>query len=147
MSDDIFDAFFADDSTASDVPQILASLHIRGSTLDPDFVTQHLGVAPSFSARRGEPLPAPEGEPADTGTWSYRLDVPADTELGDAVDMLLARFPSDSTLWSELTEAYTIDITCSLLLRAEHQRTVLDAAVLERLGRLGLSLSFEFHAP
>jgi hypothetical protein len=145
VSHELFDVF-ADDSYTSNAPDVRASLRIRGDTLDPDFVTQHLGVAPTFSARRGEALEDDGGE-AETGVWTYRLDAPSGTELGEVLEMLLGRFPNDSTLWQELADAYTIDVSCALHLRADIQHTVVDSAVLERLARLGLSLGLDLHAP
>jgi hypothetical protein len=143
----MFDPFSDDDWSASNIPRLRASLRIRGESLDPEFLTQHLGVAPTFSARRGEASEHPDDGIAETGVWSYRLEVPPDTELGEVIEMLLSRFPSDSTLWAELAEAYRIDVFCSVFLQTDNQSTMIDASVLERLARLGLALCFDFYAP
>lgn len=140
---------FADDEeewSSGIVPHLRVSLRIRGATLDPDFVTQLLGVPPTYSAVLGDPGSDGTGE-AETGLWSYRLDVPADTELGGAIDMLLAYFPDDSTLWEELGGAYSVDVHCVAFLQSSSQRTEMDADVLAALGRRGLPLTLELHAP
>jgi hypothetical protein len=111
-------------------PRLRMSLRIRGTALDPDFLTQHLGVAPTASG---------------AGHWTYRLDAPPDTELGDAIDMLLARVPNDATLWEEIAGTWAIDVHCAIGLEAATHATAIDASVLERLARLGLALTFELH--
>jgi hypothetical protein len=148
----MFRPFFDDDEVASAAPGLRAALRIRGDALDPDFITLHLGVAPTVSARRGDrvddgaDVSADAGDVAATGVWSYVLSLPPGTELGDGIDELLARVPNDATLWEELADAYTIDVHCVLALRDERppQQTSIDAAVLQRLAHLRLPLSLEF---
>jgi hypothetical protein len=63
--------FDVPDDSDSNVPRLRVSLRIRGAALDPEFLTQHLGVAPTFTARqeattkahnsRPRPLPAQSG--------------------------------------------------------------------------------------
>ena len=138
---------FEGDSDASNIPRLRISLRIHGDTLDPEYLTQQLGISPSFSARRGDPFRGDDGSVHDSGVWVYRLDVPPDTDLGGVIALLLDRFPEDSTLWEEVTTSYGADIFCGVFLQADSQSTVVDAEVLTRLARLGLPLSFEFYAP
>lgn len=137
--------FLGDDDTI-DAPRFRVALRLRGDTLDPDFLTQQLGLAPSFSARKGDGDSdhAPGG---DTGIWTYHLPLAEETELGSVVEQLLALFPGDATLWEELTSTYTTDVCCAVHLQGDHQRTALDAEVLAALGRRGLALRIELHAP
>jgi hypothetical protein len=142
-----------DDAPASAAPRVRGTLRLRGDGLDPEFITQQLGVAPTVSARRGEPPegrgaggPDDDDEPAPTGLWAYELSAPEGTELGDAVDMLLARVPNDAALWEELAEAYEADVHCVVDLGAAdagpHALRV-DAEVLQRLARLRLALTLD----
>ena len=141
----MFDSIYDDEAATDAVPGLRAALRIRGDSLDPDFITLHLGVAPTVSARRGDPSDRSE-ELEETGLWAYELSVPAGTELGDGIDMLLARVPNDATLWEELADAYTIDVHCVVQLPEEHPRpqTSIDADVLVRLAHLRLPLHLEF---
>ena len=124
---------FEDDSwLTSDVPDLRAALRIRGGGLDLDLITQLLGIAPSATE---------EDDDGATSEWTYRLAVPSDTELGSAIEALLAVFPDDTTLWEELTGAYAVDVHCELTLRGRRQRTEIDATVLAALGRRGLPLT------
>ena len=135
-----------DDLDAPDAPRVRASLRLRGDTLDPEFLTQQLGVAPTLAARQGDAIAGSRGRVRDSGIWLYRLDAPPGTELGEVVSMLLAPFPDDSTLWEELTSTYAADVRCELFLEGEAQGTAIDAEVLQRLGRLGLPLTLDFRA-
>ena len=119
---------------------------MRGDTLDPDFLTQQLGVAPTFSARKGEESDDGTGV-HPTGMWTYRLPQTAGTELGSVVEELLAVFPGDVTLWEEITSTWTVDVCCSVYMEHDTQHTGLDAEVLAALGRRGLALRVELHAP
>jgi hypothetical protein len=144
----MIDPFAIDFGGAGNVPRLRISLRIVGDDLDPDFITQQLGVAPTESGRRGEPNDrAGGGRPSrrEIGVWIYRVSVTADTELGDALDQLLAAMPQDATLWEELTSTYAVDVLCGVFLEADNQSTTIPADVLERLGRLGLALAFELH--
>ena len=135
-----------EDTFTMDVPRIRVSLRISGDSLDPDFITQQLGVTPTMSARKGDP-PRRGTEPRDVGVWVYRPDVPPDTELGDALDLLLESLPEDATLWEELSSTFAVDVFCGVFLEADNQATRIDAAVIARLAHLGLAVSFDFHAP
>ena len=91
--------------------------------------------------------PTVDDESGDAaGEWRLALSLPAGTELGDAIDMLLARVPNDATLWEELGDAYTVDVHCTLDLQdgPPLQRATIDASVLQRLTHLRLPLTFEF---
>jgi hypothetical protein len=134
----MFDPFDDDDAPVGAIPGLRVALRIRGSALDADFVTQQMGVAPTVDTDDASDDPA--------GVWQLALSLPAGTELGDGIDMLLARVPNDATLWEELGDAYTIDVHCTLDMQdgPPHQRTSIDASVLERLTHLRLPLTFAF---
>ncbi len=139
---------YEDDSLSVNLPRLRVSLRIWGASLDPDFLTQQLGVAPTFSAHRGEEVQrGARTIVQEVGVWSYRADVPPDTELGEAIGMLLDVFPEDTNLWTELTSTYTTDVFCGVFLQADNQSTRVDEEVLTALGRRGLSVSFDFYAP
>ena len=140
--------FDGGDADETSVPSFRVSLRIRGDSLDPDFLTQQFGVAPSVSARKGDPMSGRGRERVhQTGIWSYRLEVPPATELGEVIALLLEVFPEDSTLWGEITDAYTADVVCGVFLEDDVQGTVLGAEVMGALARRGLPLSLDFHAP
>jgi uncharacterized protein DUF4279 len=133
---------------ALNIPRLRVSLRIRGDALDPEFLTQQFGVTPSLSARKGETVVRHGRESAEkTGVWVYRLEVPPATELGEVIALLLEVFPEDSTLWGEITSAYTADVFCGIFLQDENQSTVVEPEILAALARRGLPLSFDFYAP
>lgn len=130
------------------IPRLRVSLRIRGDALDPEFLTQQFGVTPSLSARKGETVIRHGREGLQrTGVWVYRLDVPPETELGQVIGLLLEVFPEDSTLWGEITSAFTADVFCGIFLQDENQSTVVEPEVLAALARRGLPLSLDLYAP
>jgi hypothetical protein len=137
-----------DDSPTDDlnIPRLRVALRIRGDALDPDFLTQQLGVAPSFSARKGE-VTARRGRERlhTTGVWTYRLEVPSGMELSDALMRVLAALPEDATLWEEITTSFTADMFCGAFLEDDNQSTVVSPEVLSALGRRGLTLSLDLY--
>jgi hypothetical protein len=144
------DPFSYEFGGAGNMPRLRISLRIFGDDLDPSFITQQLGIAPTESGRKGEPNESSRRGAMslwETGAWVYRLSVRSDTELGDALDELLAAMPQDATLWEELTSTYAVDVLCGVFLESSAQSTTISADVLARLGRLGLPLAFELHAP
>src|SRR5512143_2195673 len=133
--------FDGNDVDDLNIPKLRVSLRVSGDALDPDFLTQQFGVAPTFSARKGETVFRDGRESVQpTGVWNYRLDVPPATELGGVIELLLEVFPEDSTLWGELTTAYKADVFCGVFLEDDHQSTVVEPEVLAALARRGLPL-------
>ena len=144
----MFDPFDDDASLAVNVPRVRVSLRIQGDSLDPDFITQQLGLAPAFAAAKGDAVSHGGREmPRETGIWVYRIDVPPDTELGEAIGSLLERLPEYSTLWEELTSTFQVDVFCGVFLQGHNQSTAVDAEVLGALHRRGLRLSFDLYTP
>lgn len=140
--------FDGSESDDLEIPRLRVVPRIRGDALDPEFLTQQFGVAPSFSARKGDTVVRQGREGVQqTGVWDYELDVSPATELGEVIERLLEVFPEDSTLWGELTNAYRADVFCGVFLEDEDQRTVIEPEILAALARRGLPLSLEFHGP
>jgi hypothetical protein len=139
---------FDDDESAGDlnIPRLRVALRIRGDSLDPDFLTQQLGVAPSFSARKGEVIARRGREQLHTtGVWTYRLEVPSATELGDALSRLMDALPEDLTMWEEITTSFSADVFCGAFLEDDNQSTNISPEVLATLGQRGLTLSLDLY--
>jgi hypothetical protein len=144
----MIDPYSDDDAGTVNVPRLRVSLRIRGDSLDPDFLTQQLGVAPTFSARKGDEVMRRDRVVAQrTGVWTYRLAEQPGSDMGEVVGLLLAAFPEDSTLWADITDSYAADVHCAASLDDEHRRTTIEPDVLAALGRRGLSLKLDIHAP
>ena len=144
----MFDPFALDDDDTVNLPQVRVTLSIEGSGLDPDFLTQQLGVTPTWSARPGEATDGTRRHArGDSGVWAYRLELPEPTELGETIGLLLDAFPEDTVLWEELTSTYTVEVLCAVHLVAAHQHTNVEPDVLAGLGRRGLPLRIELFGP
>lgn len=139
---------FDDVLSGLDTPRIRTSLRISGDTLDPDFLSQQLGMAPAFSASKGDRHGrGGRDEFHERGIWVYRVDVPPGTELGDAIHSLLERLPEDSTLWGEITSSYQVDVFCGIFLQGDNQSTIIGPEVLTALSRRGFLLHLDLYGP
>ncbi|MEO6524998.1 MAG: DUF4279 domain-containing protein [Gemmatimonadaceae bacterium] len=134
----------AEDAVDLNIPRLRVALRIRGDALDPERLTQQLGVAPSFSARKGEVTVWRGRERLHpTGVWTFRLEASPGTELGDAVAHVLAALPENAALWEEITSAFDADLFCGVFLEDDNQSTVIPPEVMSALGRRGLALSLD----
>lgn len=125
----------------------VASLQIRGESLEPHSVTRSLGAAPTLSYARGEQIPAgPGARTAPFGLWS--LDSPA-TEPADVdaqVTHLLRRLSDDLAIWRELSEAYSVRLFCGWFLRAGNEGLVVTLETLGSLAERGIALDLDIYA-
>ena len=85
-------------------------LRITGDTLDPDGVTRRIGVTPTFSGRRGDPVEG--GGTLPTGSWGYDVGGTEEWIVSDALELLLERLPDDAELWAELTAEFDVRLVC-----------------------------------
>lgn len=140
--------WFDDPALGPDVPRLRISLRIQGDELDPEFLTQQLGIAPAFSAAKGDPVShGGRVAPRESGIWVHRVEVPEGTELGDGIDMLLASLPDSTVLWEELLSSYSVDVFCGVFLQGDNQSTQIAPEVLAALGRRGFAVHFDLYAP
>ena len=135
-----------DPSAGGDIDRLEVALRIVGDDLEPDRVTRMLGVQPSFSARRGDPIErAAAGATHATGVWIYRLPASPEWELGDAIETLLDRLPADPALWETLVGRFKADVFCGLFLNAANRGAELRPDTLARLVERRLTLGLDIH--
>jgi Domain of unknown function (DUF4279) len=121
-------------------------LRVCGDDLDPDLVTRILGVVPSRSQRKGQPVLSSAGEPkriARTGSWLLARPVSHDRTLDDEIESLLDSLPQTAQTWATLRERYRVDLICDVFVRGVNQGFELSPRVLELMGRFGISLGID----
>jgi hypothetical protein len=127
-----------------DPDKVTVSVHVSGTDLDPDLVTNVLGVAPTFSARKGdirERLQRQIVQP--TGVWY--IDAPNSSEwlLADAIDVLLRRLPPAGSAWDHLASKYELRLSCAVHLGDWNQGLNLPAPLLREVAARHLALDFD----
>ena len=121
-------------------------MRVVAPDLDPDFVTQRLGVVPSFAARRGDRRQSGSVEVVQsTGLWSIQLPESPEWRLDDAITTLLARLPSDLSIWNEIAAHASIDLFCGLHLAVWNRGFELPAELLGRLAERSIKLSVDVY--
>jgi len=94
------------------------SLRFFGDALDPDDVTQALGITPTGSYKKGDIF---RGKRSDiirqTGSWRYSVKKCAGVQLEDQINTLLDKCSSDLEVWQRLTKTFKADLFCGLWLK------------------------------
>jgi len=123
------------------------SLRFFGNDLDPDELTQALGIEPTKSYRKGDIF---RGKKYDyvrkTGSWLFSIDQCADVHLEAQINALLDKLPSDLEIWHSLTSKFEADLFCGLWLEQWNRCLDFSPKTLQRMGERGLMLQFDIYA-
>jgi hypothetical protein len=136
------------------------SLRFFGEDLDPDELTQILGVEPSSAYRKGDIF---RGKKHDkiykTGSWRLRSQR-SDIDLEDQINGLLNKLPSDEVIagsvvsrqsnddlgvWLDLTTRFQVDLFCGLWMKRWNRCVDFQAAILQRIAERGLSIGLDIY--
>ncbi|MBW4693580.1 MAG: DUF4279 domain-containing protein [Lyngbya sp. HA4199-MV5] len=130
-----------------EVDECSVSLRFFGEDLDPDEVTQALGITPTGSYKKGDIF---RGKRSDiirkTGSWRYSVKKCADVHLEDQITTLLGKLPSDLEVWRRLTETFEADLFCGLWLKRWNRGLDFAPETLQRIGERGLTLSLDIYS-
>ena len=114
--------------------------------LDPSEVTSLLGIAPSRSGRKGDPVLRPTGEVERhrrVGSWILDLEPEADWTIEESISALLAPLPKDASVWECLSARYSIEIICYVFVHGVIQGFVLSPDLLRLVGSFGIKLGVD----
>jgi hypothetical protein len=128
-----------------ELARVTVGLRIFGDTLDPDEITRLLGVEPTGCARKGDTHRTASGREVIASSGSWRLHSNAPGNLSMQIGALLAKLPSDPSLWRELSQSYDCDVFCGLFMREGNEGTELKPQVLSMLGDRSLRLGFDIY--
>ena len=120
-------------------------LRLFGDTLDPDEITRLLGVEPTGRACKGEMQKTPSGRGRVARSGSWRLASDSSGDLNTQIEALLARLPSDPSLWRELSQRFSCDVFCGLFISEGNGGTELQPQMLSMLADRGLRLGLDIY--
>ena len=132
------------------VARLSVALRVMGDEVDPSEITRLFGLPPKFAARRGEQVQRGSRTVTQrSGIWTYGLaeDPSPEWELDDAIVALLARFPDDVTLWTDLGSRFQVNLFCGLFMGTENQGTVLSHQTLGMLAARSITLDLDIYGP
>ncbi|WP_409072629.1 DUF4279 domain-containing protein [Methylibium sp. Pch-M] len=118
--------------------------------MDPDEITNALGVPPDALQRRGELIPTkgPSGSRiAKFGMWRLHAVEAVPGALNRQVAELLARLNPDVTVWAALTRKHKADLFCGWFMAESNEGEDISPHTLSELGRRGVALSLDIYAP
>jgi hypothetical protein len=129
-----------------EIDRVSVSLRVAGEDLNPEFVSQLLGVTPTFAARKGERRKSGERDLVQrTGVWFLELPESSEWELADALTELLARLPGPGAVWDALAERYTLDMFCGVFLNSWNRGFALPPTLLQALGERHLEFGVDIY--
>jgi Domain of unknown function (DUF4279) len=129
-----------------DVERASVCLRFLGDDLNPLDITAALGVEPTRSGQKGDPVLRPNGEISRhrrTGFWLLQPDLDLNATVAEAIVLLLNILPQDIVAWNSLTDRFQADLICHLTVRGANQGFVLPPEVVQRISRLGISAGFD----
>jgi hypothetical protein len=128
------------------VDETRLTLSVQGIELDPDALTSRLGVTPTRTQRRGEPVGKGRDETFTAGLWSLELRVEAPEEADAVISRLLAMLPEDGAFWAGLQSSYRVRLNLMLVVKHWNRGFQLSASLLQEIARRGLALEFDVYA-
>ena len=125
-----------------------ATLRIYPGEIDPDEITERLGIAPSHWQRRGEiARDAPGKRVAPINGWFLESEGQVDScDSARHIDWLLDRLMEKAeALRSLRQDGCRIDIACYWLSKEGHGGPTIPPAQMKRLAELGIELWFDLY--
>lgn len=124
-----------------------ATLGFYGDDLDPDEITEFLGIEPTVGARKGEVWLAGSGveKTARTGVWRLVADRCKPADLDGQIGWLLSPLPSDPDMWRSLAARYRGRIFAGLFMNSGNEGLTLQPNTLAMMGERGLVLDLDIY--
>jgi hypothetical protein len=131
----------------SELHQTAASLRFSGDDLDPDEISNRLGMEPHIAVRQGGTHFTPKGSPiiARTGMWLLKAERRSPGDLDDQILNLLAQLTEDIAIWTDLADRYGGHIFAGLFLDEPNEGMSLSPKTLAALGSRGLALQLDIY--
>jgi len=130
-------------------PSTVISLVISDENLEPDIITQALGVEPDESWSKGDPI-LPDAPPErmrthEFGRWA--LDVPCSPydNFEEQLDKLITRLEALSPILKEYIVAFDGGIRVGYSSGEVSIGFYLSSQIIQRMAALGLSIDFDIY--
>ena len=123
-----------------------ATLRVFGDALEPNEVTRLLGPAPTASYRAGDAVSPRLTARRKMGMWCLDSSLSRTAPLSSHVIELLARLPSDPTIWSEIQRRFSADVYCGVDVKVPNSGMGLTSEAIEALAVRRLSIEFDLYA-
>lgn len=127
------------------IDESAVTLAIYGEHLNPNEVTQLLGVEPTKSFRSGH-KPGPRSPAIGHGAWFFEVRGKAPAGPDAQLELLLSKLPESASIWQELNRHYKVQIRFGLHMQGWNKGFCMEASLLSRLASMGVALVFDLYA-
>lgn len=131
-------------SDSSIQPITIVSFRISGSELDPNKVSQVLGLVPDNAHLKGEQPKDPRRSAYKQGLWGLRSKLSNEDPLSAHLESLLAILEPSQEQILKLSEQNTVDFYCSLYSQNGFQ---LSPHLLRQTANLGAGFGVDVYPP
>lgn len=116
-----------------------AGLRIIGDAVDFDEISKQLGLTPTSTMRRGEPM-TPLDEAASNDVWTYRAEVPREKPLADHLAALKRLLDPHSEYLRSLARKWKVSVYCSYQTEFAQGGFVIPTNLAEMFSDYGIDL-------
>ncbi len=125
---------------------ILSSITLTGEDLDPEQVTDALGITPTKTWRIGDPIQNTLLKRKHSG-WSVATPRQVSLDLAKQVRDLLRelepKFPAIAALRERL--GFAVEVSCAIYIYGDTPSMHLDREILSMVERLGAEIDFDLY--
>lgn len=123
---------------------VLVSFVLVGADLDPETITDLLGLQPTRARRRGEVIRSHPSSVYPTGSWSLQSDLHDSEPIEAHVTRLLDHLEGKgSEIRSLIHSGLDGGFYCTYAMQTELNRILLSSATLARIANLNLDLTID----
>lgn len=131
------------------ISETRATLRISSDDLEPDDISNHLGVQPSFSQKKGEVVVGKNGREREAKFGMWRLEAPDESpgDLNAQISNILGSLSNNLDTWEYLKDNYEIDLFCGLFMSEEMEGIDISPINLRKLGERHIEIGLDIYAP
>ena len=125
------------------------SLRFFGDELQPQELTERLGISPSNAATKGQNIRSRTGTErvSKTGKWLFKCQGQDGEQLEQQAARLLNQMTADYEVWKDISRRFAGDISVGLFLEQSNEGLLLSSELVNELARRGLGLNFDIYSP
>ena len=124
-----------------------ATIGFYGDDLNPSEITERLGRAPTFEARKGDERASRSGRFAQTGVWLLEAEGREPADLNGQINDLLDSLTGDLSIWRSLSGRFRGRVYCGLFLGSTNEEVDIGRDTLARMVDRELYLGLDLYGP
>lgn len=129
-----------------EVDESCYSLRFFGDDLNPDFITQVLGIQPTRSCRKSDIRRGKVYNIIEkTGSWRHSTKRNAEIDIEEQINQLFDKLPTSLDVWINLTNQFYADLFCGVFLKRWNRGLSFSPQTLMRISERGLLLNLDIY--